>query len=280
MRPLLLLQPPPQPAIIAVDFITGHPRERNVGRDGTLDHELGQLRLGQERPLRRHADPFAALAIAGPVLGQVQFPVDQRMALAAAIAQEPPDLTVLDASRRARVLTSDANRLGSFLQEARLVYDQNTIRSTQMFDHVTATQGPGLVLAPQRVGQYSLGAPGPGIADLFGQLPTILAFGRTQQGFQIKTRLLPRLRPHEELAQPVLHLLQFISPLVQSDWLHHHAHVDLYPQMPQPTAFCAALAMIHGVLTENRKWKTATVVLCGGTRPRQRLDRRDPVDAA
>ena len=70
-----------------------------------------------------------------------------------------------------------------------------------------------------KLSKDSLRAPGPGIADLFGQLPTVLAFGRTQQGFQIKSRLPPRLRPHEELSQPVLHLLQFIPPLVQHDRL-------------------------------------------------------------
>ena len=46
-------------------------------------------------------------------------------------------------------------------------------------------------------------------------------------------------------AQPILHLFQFIPPLAQSDRLHHHAHVDQYPQTPQPAAFCAALAMTH-----------------------------------
>src|SRR3954454_14197311 len=112
IRPLLLLQPQPQSAVIAVDLVAGHPGERNPRGDRALDHELGQLRLGHERPLRRHADRVTALPIVGPGLGQVEFPVDQSVTLAAAIAQEHPDLAIPNPPRRAGVLAGDTDRFG------------------------------------------------------------------------------------------------------------------------------------------------------------------------
>src|SRR3954462_13917001 len=113
MRPLLLLQPQPQPAVIAINFVADHPGERNPRGDRALDHELGQLRLGHERPLRRHADRVTAIPITGPVLGKVEFAVDQSMTLAAAIAQEYADLAILNPPCRAGVRAGDTNRLGS-----------------------------------------------------------------------------------------------------------------------------------------------------------------------
>src|SRR3954467_7207772 len=108
---------------------------------------MSRANCGLVRNVR--SDGIAALAIVGPVLGQVEFPVDQSMTLAAAIAQEHSDLAVLNTSSCASVLPRDTDRLGSFLQETGLVHDQNTIRRTRMFDHIAAAQSPGLVLAPQ-----------------------------------------------------------------------------------------------------------------------------------
>src|SRR5690349_7660239 len=65
--------------------------------------------------------------------------------------EEHPDLAVLNTSSCASVLPRDTDRPGSFLQETGLIHDQNTIRRTQMFDHIVAAQSPGLVLAPQGV---------------------------------------------------------------------------------------------------------------------------------
>jgi hypothetical protein len=116
MRSFVLLQPHPQPAIVAVDLIAQHPRKRNPGRQGALDHALRQLRLGRKRDSVGHGGRDAALPIVSPVFGKIQFAVDQGMACRTAVGEKNADLTVLDPSCGPGILAPDAGRLGSFLE--------------------------------------------------------------------------------------------------------------------------------------------------------------------
>lgn len=89
---------------------------------------LGQLRLGLEPyPLRNSRFP-APLAILRPHLGQVQLPIQKDPPLARSVAQEYFYLAVSYSTRRPTVLTLHPHRLGSLLQESRLVHHQHTIR--------------------------------------------------------------------------------------------------------------------------------------------------------
>jgi hypothetical protein len=65
------LQPAPQRRVLAVDLIGGHPGSRHAGRQGPLQHALGQLRLGLEPDLVRHPGGPTPRPIVGPCLGQV-----------------------------------------------------------------------------------------------------------------------------------------------------------------------------------------------------------------
>jgi hypothetical protein len=139
-----------------------------------------------------------------PVLRQVEFAVDQRVPLAAGIRQEDADLGVLDPAGRAAVLPRHPDRVPALLQEPGLVDDQHAVRGPEVLDDVVAAQVAGRVLVPQHVAEHPLRPPGPGVADLLGQLPAVLALGRAQQAFQVQASLASRLGPDEQRAQPGL----------------------------------------------------------------------------
>ncbi|MBY3754365.1 hypothetical protein [Azospirillum formosense] len=54
-----------------------------------------------------------------------------------------------------------------------------------MLDDVAAAYVVDAILVPPHVAEHALRAPGPGVADLFGQLPTVLALGAAEQPFQV-----------------------------------------------------------------------------------------------
>src|SRR4029453_15605346 len=98
------LQPGPQGRVAAVGLVRGHPRGWDAGVQGTLQHDLGELRLGPKpNPLGDLGGP-AARRILGPALGQVQLPVDHRPPLGAGVGQEDAELAVVDLAGRAGVL--------------------------------------------------------------------------------------------------------------------------------------------------------------------------------
>ena len=71
----------------AVDFIAGHEGGADPQRVRAVQQVAGQLRLGGEHHLLRHAGQLAVLLIGGARLGQVQRPADQRVPAAGGIGQ-------------------------------------------------------------------------------------------------------------------------------------------------------------------------------------------------
>jgi hypothetical protein len=63
----------------AVNAVACHPGERHVCGDSPLDHPGRYRRRGGEGDLVRHMGRRPAMRIAGPALGQVELPVDQRV---------------------------------------------------------------------------------------------------------------------------------------------------------------------------------------------------------
>jgi hypothetical protein len=95
----------------------------------------------------------------------------------------------------------------------------HAIGLADVLDHVVPADVACRVLIPL----HALSAPGPCIADLFGQLPAVLALRPAQQSFQIQPRLPPRLRAHEQSAQPVRQDSQFITSAQHILCFHQHA---------------------------------------------------------
>ena len=113
VRPPLLLEPPPQAPVAAVDLVAGDPGRGHPGGERPLQHHAGQPDLGGEgRPLG-DARLLAPPRVIGPLLGQVQGPVQERRAVPRGVGQEHADLGVLDPPGRAGVLPRHARRNGS-----------------------------------------------------------------------------------------------------------------------------------------------------------------------
>jgi site-specific DNA recombinase len=191
------LQPPPQGRAAAIDLIGGHPRRRHPGGQRTLQHQLGQLRLGAKLHLLGHPRGPAPLRVIGPALGQVQLPVDHRPSPGAGIGEEDPELAVVDLAGGARILALHPDRSGALLEEARLVRHQHRTRVTQVLDHVGAQIIADLVRIPVGGGQQPLHAVGGALAGVLGQLPAILPPHVAQQPAQVGQRPPARLRPGE-----------------------------------------------------------------------------------
>jgi hypothetical protein len=70
-----LFQPLPQPSMIPVHAIPGHPGGRHGRVERMLQHLLCALRLGRKGALRRNPGALATRHVVGPLLGQIQFPM-------------------------------------------------------------------------------------------------------------------------------------------------------------------------------------------------------------
>src|SRR4051812_47798407 len=140
--------------------------------------------------------------------------------LAAGISEEHTDLAILDAPCGTAVLARHAGRLRALLQKAGLVDDQHRFLIGQDLDHVPSTQIPRGRLVPLHVRKQPLRAPRPGVAEMLGQLPAVLAFHRTQQALEIETGLPPRLGAYEQLAQASVQLAQLRPPLKNTRYAH------------------------------------------------------------
>ena len=127
----MLLQEGAQAGVAAVDLIGGHPPRRHPGIHRPRQHLLGELRLGVEGDLLGDVRLGAASGVGGPLLGQVQLPVDQRPPPWAGVGEEHPDLAVLDPPGGARVLALHPGRLGALLEEPGLIHHQHPARVAQ-----------------------------------------------------------------------------------------------------------------------------------------------------
>jgi hypothetical protein len=114
---LLFLKEGAQRPVVAVGLVGRDPGERDARGDGPLDHRLQELRLGPERRGLRRLRGCQAALVSCPGAGQVELPVDQRVALRRRVGQEDAELAVRDLACGARVLPLHPGRAGPFLLE-------------------------------------------------------------------------------------------------------------------------------------------------------------------
>ncbi len=170
----------------AVDRVPHHPACRHPGAKCPRQELARQLAFGREAHPPRDMRLLATLAIAHPLVGQIQGPVDEGGATLGGVEQEDPDLLVLSATRGPAVLARHAARLGPLLDEPRLVDDQHP---AALVGQVLQDVGAQLVAHRLRVPvggiQEALHALGPAFPQRLGQLPAILALDMSEQPFQI-----------------------------------------------------------------------------------------------
>src|SRR5262245_11401091 len=190
----MLLQHHTQPLVAAVDAIAEDPGARHASLESCLHHCGANLRLGCENHIVRHIGFLATFCVLSPILWQIKAAVDQRMSLWRGVAEEHSDLTVLNTSCCAAVLTRDADPLGALFYEAGLVQNQNAGWIAEPLYHVVAAHIPCTISFPATTSTHRLHPPRNIIAGMFGQLPAVLALNTTYQAVEIKPNLLTCLR--------------------------------------------------------------------------------------
>src|SRR5918995_4004397 len=134
---LPLFEEHPKRPAVAVDGVSDHPCRLHLRLQSPLEHHFGEFGLGAHPDLLGHPGPPAPLLIQGPLLRQIQLPVDESLSPTGGVGQKHPNLAVLPLANGARVLALDTYALLSLLDEAPLVDDQTTLRVRQeMLDDI------------------------------------------------------------------------------------------------------------------------------------------------
>ena len=75
---LLLLEEHPKTPAVAVDRVRNHPPRLHIPlHKSPPEHLLGEFGLGTHPDLIGHPGPLATLLILGPLLRQIQLPIDE-----------------------------------------------------------------------------------------------------------------------------------------------------------------------------------------------------------
>ena len=98
------LRPAPDGVVSAIDAGSGDPGKRDTALARALQRGQAELGFGGEGNLGRNARLAPAVFILDPLGGQLERAGDQRLAVAAGIAQEHADLAGLDPTRGGAVL--------------------------------------------------------------------------------------------------------------------------------------------------------------------------------
>ena len=165
---------------------------------------------------------------------QVQAPIQEGVPLRPDIGQEDPHLTVLGLARRPGVLPLHPDRLGAFLEEARLVHDEDAIGIPERLRDEANQLIPNRVRIPARGVQQPLHALWIGLPDRLGQLPAVLALDWPEQPTQVASTALPDLPPIEEGGEADMERRERFVPRVGAarpllDQLHGRAGSPAHP---------------------------------------------------
>lgn len=110
----------------------------------------------------------------------VQPAVDERSPIATSIAQKHPNLAILDSANSAAVQASNTSRVQTFLQKASFINDTNSIIS-QVVGDIAIQAVAQRISVPIGTTEEVLKAIRIVVTTDFGELPTILALGKTVQ---------------------------------------------------------------------------------------------------
>src|SRR4051812_10674544 len=205
---------------VAIDLIPRHPAHRYTLLPGMLEHRFGLLRLGLEAQGRRDFALLPSPQIVRPLLGQIQPPVQEDMAVSSGIRQQRGHLAVVDLAGGAAILTRHTHRGGSFLEEAGFIDNTNALAIAKLFDDEELQAITGSIGVPVGTLEQALHPIGRGVAAGLGQLPAILAFKRCQQGTQVFGGLVARFAACKQIGEAGVKGHKVISPMIKFLWCH------------------------------------------------------------
>jgi len=144
----------------------------------------------------------APLLVISPLARQVQSTVDPGSPPRTGIAQEHPDLAILNPASRPTVLPRHATRLGALLQEAGLVDHRHPVRVAQFPNDLLAEVPLHGISIPDRPIQHSLDRPRMLVAAVLRELPAILPLHLTEQSCHVRHRMPMARSPAKMVTQP------------------------------------------------------------------------------
>ncbi len=206
------LQGRAEAVIRPVHRVGRHPLRRHPGGHRPRDHPPGQQDLGREPHRPRHAGLPPPAGVLGPLLGQVQRPVQQRPPARGCVTQEDADLAVLDAAGGAGILAGYTDRLAPLLQKPGLVHDQHAFGVPEALADVAEQLVADRVGVPVGPRQQVLHAVGGRVAEVLGQLPAVLPLRVAQQPADVADGALAGLAAGEVPADALGHPRQLVRP--------------------------------------------------------------------
>src|SRR5215211_5200191 len=121
---LPLFEENPKSPAVPIDAVGHHPGRTHARLKSPPEHLFGEFGLGTHPDLLGYPGPLASVPVIGPLLGQVQLPVDEGLTPTGGVGQKHPNLAVLPLlADGAGVLALNTYALISLLDEARLVDD-------------------------------------------------------------------------------------------------------------------------------------------------------------
>jgi hypothetical protein len=200
------LQPAPEIGVSAVDFIAGHPGGRHRGGKRSRQHAESERRLGGKVNLLRHPGCSPWRGIVCPLLRQVQLAVEEGASLGARLAQEDPELAVLPPAVPLYCRCTPTDFVPFFRKPV-----SSTMRTPAGSPRCAGRPAP---LWPR-------------FAQVFGQLPAILALDPIQQPGQIALRPRSGFRSPEPASNPGMQRIQPRPPAL-----------DLFVRRHDPLRLC------------------------------------------
>src|SRR5579859_1658914 len=209
---LVLLKPAPEIGRIAIDLVSRDPGSRQTGRECALQHLSGQLRFGGKRHLLGNARFLSSLRVIHPVLGQIEPSIQEGPAFAAGVAEEDADLAVLASSRGATVLPLHPDRLPPLFQKAGLIDDEHPILLSEVLNHIRPEVIAHRIRVPVCGIEQPLHPLRTGLAQVFGELPAVLALNPIQQSCQVALGSISCFRSPEPASNPRMEVIQSCTP--------------------------------------------------------------------
>src|SRR5579864_8674586 len=142
--------------LASVAFVEAEPAERNAMSCCSIDEFQSDLRLGPEGHALRDLGGPAATRILRPTLGEIQFPVQQRMETGVGEAEVDRDGAIVRLAGRPAILPLDAGSLGALLDERRLVDDPDGVAPAVGGGDLSLELLPHQILIPHEVGEKML----------------------------------------------------------------------------------------------------------------------------
>jgi hypothetical protein len=136
----------------AIHFISGHEGGADPALAGTLQQRPGQLGLGRKHHLPGHSGQLPVLFVGGACPGQVQRPVDQRVATGCGEGQGDGDLAQRDPAYGAGVLAGRADHVSGGLLIGGLVHDQDRVPVIELGNSPGRCRIQDLLVIPNRPG--------------------------------------------------------------------------------------------------------------------------------